>query len=53
MKISETLTQQKFQDILVDIYLKGQKSENINLIELIEEIKQQVISVIQARDGQL
>lgn len=44
MKISETLTQQKFQELLINIYLKGQTSENINHIELIEEIKQQVVS---------
>ncbi|MBT2699459.1 hypothetical protein J7E79_18910 [Bacillus sp. ISL-40] len=44
MKISVTLTQQKFQELLLNIYLKGQTSENINLIELIEEIKQQVVS---------
>ncbi|MFK9089953.1 hypothetical protein [Bacillus salipaludis] len=43
MTISGTLTQQKFLEILTKIYLKGQESENINVIELIEEIKQHVV----------
>ncbi len=44
MTISETLSQQKFQEILTNIYLKGQESENIKLIELIEEIKELVLT---------
>ncbi|MDQ0198782.1 hypothetical protein [Neobacillus ginsengisoli] len=44
MKISETLTPQKFQEILISTYLRGQENESINVTELIEEIKQQVLS---------
>jgi hypothetical protein len=43
MKISETLTQEKFQEILLHAFLKGEKSENIKASELVEEIKQQVL----------
>ncbi|MFD0829844.1 hypothetical protein ACT8ZR_30155 [Neobacillus sp. M.A.Huq-85] len=44
MALSETLTQQKFAEILTIIYRKGQDSKNINVTDLIEEIKQQVLS---------
>ena len=44
MALSDTLTQQKFAEILTMIYQKGQDSKNINISDLIEEIKQQVLS---------
>lgn len=43
MNISEKLTQKRFQEILFQAYLKGEKSEEIKVVELIEEIKQQVL----------
>jgi predicted DNA-binding ribbon-helix-helix protein len=38
------LTQQKLEQILVKTFYKVQESEKINVIDLIEEIKQQIIS---------
>lgn len=43
MNISETLTQKRFQEILMEAYLRGEKSEKIKVVDLIEEIKQQVL----------
>jgi|GEM_PF-2641473 len=44
MKFDEKLTQQILQEILVDIYKKGHEIENISVLELIEDIKQQFLS---------
>ncbi|WP_177177389.1 hypothetical protein [Bacillus sp. MUM 116] len=44
MSLSQSLTQQKFAEILTLIYQKGQDSKNINITDFIEEIKQQVLS---------
>jgi hypothetical protein len=44
MKVLEHLTQQKFQKILINAYLKGQKNKQINAKELIEDIKKQVLT---------
>ncbi|MEH7106948.1 MULTISPECIES: hypothetical protein [Bacillaceae] len=46
MKISENLSQQKFQEILVEIYNKGSQNTNIKVKELIEEIKQHLMKEI-------
>lgn len=46
MLISKKLTQEKLQEILLDIYRKGQEDGNINVIDVIEDIKQQVIVAI-------
>lgn len=42
--MTSLLTQQKFEQILVNTFFKVQESEKVNIIELIEEIKQQIIS---------
>ena len=44
MEESKFLTQQKFQQILFDAITCVQKNENIRVAEIIEEIKQQIIS---------
>ncbi|MDQ0975368.1 hypothetical protein QFZ31_005246 [Neobacillus niacini] len=44
MSMTSLLTQQKLEQILVKTFFKVQESEKINIIELIEEIKQQIIS---------
>jgi hypothetical protein len=44
MSMTSLITQQKFERILLSTIFKVQESENINIIELIEEIKQQIIS---------
>lgn len=44
MSMTSLLTQQKFEQILVNTFFKVQESEKVNIIELIEEIKQQIIS---------
>ncbi|KMY51881.1 hypothetical protein [Peribacillus loiseleuriae] len=44
--ISEKLTQQQFQDILINIYKKSQESERLEVTELINDIKQQMMFVM-------
>ncbi|MGG7620216.1 hypothetical protein [Bacillus coreaensis] len=44
MAISEQLTQQKLQAIMMNIYVKGTEAENIQLKDVIEEIKNQVLA---------
>jgi hypothetical protein len=44
MAISEHLTQQKLQAIMMNIYVKGIETENIQVKDLIEEIKKQVLA---------
>lgn len=46
MSISEHLTQQKLQEILINAYLKGTENKNLKVIELVEELKQQVAAAI-------
>lgn len=46
MNISDKLTQQQFQEILLNIYKKGQESERIKAIDLVNEIKQQIMFVM-------
>ncbi|MBD1378863.1 hypothetical protein [Metabacillus arenae] len=46
MKISEQLTLKIFQEILIETYLKGEETENIKTMELIEEIKQHILSAV-------
>lgn len=43
MKVIESLTQQKFQEILYYLYEKGQLNEDIKLADVIEEIRQRVL----------
>ncbi|MEH7388539.1 hypothetical protein V7147_24545 [Bacillus sp. JJ1521] len=50
MNISEKLSQQDLQQILVNIYNKGQELENIETKELIEEIKNQFLAFIYEED---
>lgn len=42
---SEPLTQQKLQEVLIDAYAMGTGNESIKVLELIEEIKQQILEV--------
>jgi hypothetical protein len=44
MSMTSLLTQQKLEQILVKTFVKVQESEKINIIEIIEEIKQQIVS---------
>ena len=46
MSISDKQIQQQFQEILINIYTKGQESERIEAIDLINEIKQQIMLVM-------
>jgi hypothetical protein len=45
MEESKLLTQQNFQQILFKTISRGQENEKIRVTELIEEIKQQIISL--------
>jgi hypothetical protein len=44
MAISEYLNQHKLQTIMIDIYVKAIETENIQVKEIIEEIKKQVLA---------
>lgn len=46
LNISTNLTQKKLQEILLNSYKKGQENENLKAIELIEDIKRQVITAV-------
>jgi len=50
MEISKNLTQQKLLEILVTSYIRGQEKENIQMLDFIEEIKQEFLVVINTRD---
>jgi hypothetical protein len=43
VKNSVLLTKEKFEEILLQTFLKGQESKSIRVSELIEEIKEQII----------
>ncbi|MFJ5759882.1 hypothetical protein ACIQAA_12235 [Neobacillus sp. NPDC093182] len=43
MNGTKLLTQQELQQILVKTFYRVQESEKISVIELVEEIKQQII----------
>lgn len=50
MNISQKLTISKLKEILIDIYIKGEKAEDINLTDMIKEINKQVIFTINTKE---
>jgi D-hexose-6-phosphate mutarotase len=46
MKISDKMTQQQFQKLLLDTYFRVEKSEKLEVKDLIVEIKQQINLII-------
>ncbi|WML45821.1 hypothetical protein [Neobacillus sp. PS3-40] len=50
MNISDQLTQKKLLEILMAAYKKGEEKENIRLVDLLEELKQNVILAIGEKD---
>ncbi|NHM29257.1 hypothetical protein [Neobacillus terrae] len=44
MNTTEHLTQKKLQEILLNIYFKGIETDTINVKDIIEEIKKQVLA---------
>ena len=46
MSISDRQIQQQFREILLNIYTKGQESDGLDAADLINEIKQQIVSVM-------
>lgn len=44
--ISEKLTQDQLQAILMEIYKKGHQSGNLDVKDLINDIKRQIITLI-------
>ena len=44
MKSDEKLTERHLHEILMNVYKKGQETENISVLELIEDIKKQFLS---------
>jgi hypothetical protein len=50
MNISDNLTQKKLLEILIETYIRVQEKENLQMYELLEEIKQKVLSEINTND---
>ncbi|GGH81681.1 hypothetical protein JOD43_002604 [Pullulanibacillus pueri] len=46
MVISEHLNQQKLKEILIYIVQKGQETDEIGVIEIVEDIKQQIAATV-------
>lgn len=46
MNIFEKLTQQKLQNILMDIMEKGNDSKDLNVNEIVDEIKQRLLTAM-------
>lgn len=50
MNISEKLSQKELQNILLNIYEKGQELEEKEIVNIIEDIKQQILTVINSKE---
>ncbi len=48
--ISDKLTQQKLLEILVASYITGQENEHIRMVDLLEEMKKKVLSVMNTNE---
>ena len=46
MKLAEKLDQQQLQDILITAYKKGSENENITVVDLVEDIKKQLTTML-------
>jgi len=46
MNISDKLTSEKLQEIMLNVYQMGQQSGEMKAQEVIEEIKKQILSAI-------
>lgn len=46
MNISANLTQKELQEILIKSYKKGEEKENLKVIDLVEDIKHQVLLAV-------
>ncbi|MDQ0256571.1 hypothetical protein J2S74_003993 [Evansella vedderi] len=42
----EKITQEKLQEILLSTYNKVEETKNINIIEVVESIKEEILSII-------
>jgi len=43
--LSEKISQEKLQEILVNVYKKGTDTKSIRIEEILEDIKQQLLAV--------
>lgn len=50
MNISKKLTEKDFKEILINTYFLGEKSEDIQIKDLLKEIEQQIFVAIQLSD---
>ncbi|WP_282937450.1 hypothetical protein [Paenibacillus sp. RC67] len=48
MKLSE-LTQQQMKEIMLTAYHRGNEAENMGVKDLIEEIKEQILSAVRGK----
>ncbi len=51
MSISEKLTAEQLQEILLTMYQKGNETESMKLLEAIEEIRNQFLGVIDTNEN--
>ncbi|WP_154676054.1 hypothetical protein [Bacillus dakarensis] len=52
MDISDKLTKQDFQEILLNTYQKGQESEMMEVVEFVNEIKKQFLTALSKQSEQ-
>ncbi|UTR10580.1 hypothetical protein MM300_22400 [Evansella sp. LMS18] len=47
MKLPDNFTEEKLKSLLVDLHHKGQTNDNIDAFQLVEEIKESILSSAQ------
>ncbi|MFC4320719.1 hypothetical protein [Litchfieldia salsa] len=50
MSISDSLTEEKLQKILVNVYQKDQELVDVKVSDVIEDIKLQLMSIIEMKE---
>ncbi|WP_160722267.1 hypothetical protein [Bacillus sp. USDA818B3_A] len=50
MNISDKISQQKLLEIMMTAYMIGQEVENVQMSQILEEIKQKVLLEINTKD---
>ncbi len=50
MNISERISSEKLAEILMTVYKKGEETENLKLLDMIEEIKSLVVLAVNTEE---